>query len=187
MSNKRIEIEINPFKVMYKVKTAMLSKSFWIVWVILVGLMSLLYFLSFKYSFISISIFSLADFLIPGITGLSFTLALITATTRIFSKEQLVATYAYTDKDNPSEGFLFYRIIAPYIWTSTVWLIITISALFTKIFNFNLPEIIHDILKIVFASIVLIGVMSLWSLLITHIKDITMETERELNNKSNDK
>lgn len=189
MSDKRVEIEINPFKVMYRVRTRMLNKSFWYVWIVLVVIMSVLYSLSYKYSFVSISSFSLSDFLVPGITGLSFTLALITATTRIFSKEQLVSFYEYTDEDNPYKGFLFYRTIAPYIWTSTVWLVITIGALFTKLFVFNLPQILHDVLKITFASCVLIGIMSLWSLLITHIKDITLETEREINRsiqKSND-
>lgn len=193
MSNKRVEIEINPFKVMFKVRTRMLSSNFWYVWSVLVGIMIVFYIFSSKYSFITVSYFSFADFLIPGITGLSFTLALITATTRIFSKEQLVYIYNYIDKDNPYKGFLFYRTIAPYIWTSTIWLIITIGALFAKIFNFNLTPIINDILKLLFLSCVLIGIMSLWSLLITHIKDITLETERELNkstnkstNKSND-
>lgn len=180
MHKEKIKIEINPFKVMYKVKSQMLNKSFWLVWSTLVLIMIVFYSLSYKYSFVKLESFTLSDFLIPGITGLSFTLALITATTRIFSKEQLVNIYIYTDKDNPEEGYLFYRTIAPYIWTSTIWLIVTIGALFTKMFTFEIPPMLYDILKVAFTSIVLMGIMSLWSLLITHIKDISMETEREV-------
>lgn len=180
-TDDRIEIEINPFKIMNKVKKEMLSKSFWCVWTALVLIMTFFYILSNKYNFIIMESFSLSDFLSPGITGLSFTLALITATTRIFSKDQLVDFYRYTDEDNPEEGYLFYRTIAPYIWTSTVWLIVTIGALFAKTFVFNFPSVMHDILKLMYSSIVLMGVMSLWSLLTTHIKDITLETEREIN------
>lgn len=180
-TDNRIEIEINPFIVMSKVKKEMLSKNFWYVWTILVVVMTIFYALSSMHSFVIMESFSLSDFLSPGITGLSFTLALITATTRIFSKEQLVDVYSYTDQDNPEKGYLFYRTIAPYIWTSTIWLIVTIGALFAKLFIFNFPPLIHDILKLMYISIVLMGVMSLWSLLTTHIKDITLETEREIN------
>lgn len=179
--DNRIEIEINPFKVINKVKSQMLSKNFWIVWAILVLIMTGFYLLSRKYSFIKMESFPLSDFLTPGITGLSFTLALITATTRLFSKDQLVDIYRYTDQDNPEEGHLFYRTLAPYIWTSTIWLVVTIGALIAKIFIFNFPPIIHDILKLTYSSIVLMGVMSLWSLLTTHVKDISLETEREVN------
>lgn len=178
--DKRVEIEINPFKVMNKVKNQMLSRNFWLVWATLVLIMVVFYLLSRKYSFIIMESFSISDFLSPGITGLSFTLALITATTRIFSKDQLVDIYRYTDQDNPEKGYLFYRTIAPYIWTSTIWLIVTIGSLFAKIFIFNFSPIIHDILKLIYSSIVLMGVMSLWTLLTTHVKDISLETEREV-------
>lgn len=180
-SKTEVEIEINPFIIMYKVRKDLLSKSFLCVWIGLVVAMATLYTLSAKSDIITVDSFSLSDFLTPAITGLSFTLALIVATTRIFSKDQLVDIYKYKDNDNPDEGYLFYRTIAPYIWTSTIWLIVAIGALFAKIFIFDFPQIIHEVLKLIYSSIVLMGVMSLWSLLSVHIGDIIVETEREIN------
>lgn len=178
--NNNIKIDINPFKVMWNVRKEILSKAFLIVWLILFFILILFYILSYKFTIIKMEAFSLSDFLTPGITGLSFTLALITATTRIFSKDKLVDIYCYTDKDNPIEGYLFYRTIAPYIWTSTIWLIVTIGSLFSKLFIYNFLSIFQDILKLIFSAFVLMGVMSLWSLLIAHIKDVSLETEREI-------
>lgn len=176
-----VEIEINPFYIMYKVRKDLLSKNFLCVWIVLVTVMAFLYFISSRSDIIIMDSFSLSDFLTPAITGLSFTLALIVATTRIFSKDQLVEFYNYTDKDNLVEGYLFYRTIAPYIWTSTVWLVVAIGALFAKMFIFDFPQIIYEILKLTYSSIALMGIMSLWSLLSVHIGDIILETEREVN------
>lgn len=183
MSNDKteVEIEINPFFIMYKVRKDLFSKKFIYTWIGLVAFITILYITSFKFDFITMDLFSLSDFLAPAITGLSFTLALIAATTRIFSKEQLVDFYKHIDKDNPEEGHLFYRTIAPYIWTSTVWLIVALGALIAKLFIFDFPIIIHEIIKLIYSSIVLMGLMSLWSLLCEHIGDIIMETEREIN------
>lgn len=181
MESEKEEIEINPFKVIWKVKTKMLNKSFFIVWGILVVLVIGLYITAHYSSYVAVKLIHLEDFLIPGITGLSFTLALITATTRIFPKEQLVDIYSFTDDGKMEKGHLFYRTIAPYIWTSTIWLLISIGALFSKMFSIKIPVFMHSLLEIFFISIVLMGVMSLWSLLITHIKDISLETEREIN------
>ncbi|WP_214815652.1 hypothetical protein [Exiguobacterium sp. s59] len=182
-----VVIEINPFLIIYKVRKTLLSKSFIYVWLSLVVAMTTLYVISIKSNYIIIDSFSISDFLAPAITGLSFTLALIVATTRLFSKEQLVDFYEYTDSDNPSEGYLFYRTIAPYIWTSTVWLVVSIGALFAKIFIFDIPHTIHMILKLSYSSIVLMGVMSLWSLLCIHIADVALETEREINDSKQSK
>lgn len=177
---KDIKIEINPLKIILKSKFQMLSISLWCVWTILVLTIATLNTLSFKYDFIKVELFTIGDFLIPGITGLSFTLALFTATTRIFSKTQLVDIFLYVDEDNPTKGHLFYRTIAPYIWTSSIWLIVSILALFSKIFIFDISLLFNEIFKIIFVSFVLMGMLSLWSLLITHIQDISLETEREV-------
>ena len=180
-SKTEVKIEINPFFIMYKVRKDLLSNNFLYVWVGIVTAIAILYIISVRSDFITMDLFSLSDFLTPAITGLSFTLALIVATTRIFSKEQLVDFYRYTDKDNPEKGYLFYRTIAPYLWTSTVWLIVAIGALFAKIFIFDFPQIVYEGLKLIYSSVVLMGIMSLWSLLSVHIGDIILETEREIN------
>lgn len=178
---KKVEIEINPFLIIYKVRMSFLSKSFILTWALLVIAIVLLYIVSHFYEVVRMESFSISEFFTPAITGLSFTLALIVATTRIFSKEQLVDIYNFTDKDNQVEGYLFYRTIAPFIWTSSIWLIIAIGALIAKIFIFDFPALINGIINILYSSTVLMGVMSLWGLLSVHIGDIILETEREIN------
>lgn len=183
MSN-RIEIEINPLKVMWKAREELLKSNYFKVWKVLTISMLIPFFFSDLLLWASFSNFSVADFLSSGITGLSFTLALIGATTRIFSKDELVDIFVYIDEDNPEEGDLFYRTIGPYIWTATIWLIVSILSLLAKLYNFNLGQKINEIIKISVSSLVLLGVLCLWSLLIYHVKDVSLDVEREVNKRS---
>lgn len=187
MNKNEIEIEVNPIKVLIKSRRRVFSTTFWITWFLISLIIVFFFFLSiFKQStVIYIKDFSISDFLAPSITGLSFTLALFVATTRIFSKENLVSLYMCTN-DNKEEGFLFYETIAPYIWSGLIWLTMAISSLMSKMFSFDIPIITKNIIKLLFCLVALQGLMSLWYLLKTHIQDISLETERELKRKRNE-
>lgn len=179
-----VELEINPVKILWIIKKDLFPKQLLITWSILTTLVILLYLLDAYTEFTIIFNFPISDLLSAGITGISFTLALISATTKIFSKSQLVSIFSYTDEDNPKEGYLFYRTIAPYIWTATNWLAIALIALFSRFVSFNVHGIFDKIIEIFVISLVIMGLLNLWSLVITHIKDVILDVERTINSDS---
>lgn len=176
-SKNKVEIALNPFFIMYKGWRSILTTNLFITWIIFSIIIFVLYYCQNS----KIDLFPISDFIAPAITGLSFTLALIVATNKIFTKDQLVDIYKYDDGGTKEEGYLFYETIAPYIFTSTVWLIVAIGALLAKLFVFDFSNAENDIIKLLYSSIVLLGLISLWSLLTMHIQDLAMEAQREIN------
>lgn len=176
-----VELEINPFKILWSIKKDLFPKQLLYTWGILTTFVIVLYVLSAYTEFTIIINFSISDLLSAGITGISFTLALISATTKLFSKSELVSIFSYVDNDNLVEGYLFYRTIAPYIWTATNWLAISLIALFSRFVSFQVHILVEKFIEILVISLVIMGLLNLWSLVITHIKDVILDIERTLN------
>lgn len=179
-SNNEIKIKLNPFSIMYKGRASLLSSGLILSWIVSVLIIVLMYYKPSYFFIKKIDLFSISDFLAPAITGLSFTLALIVATNKLFSKDQLVAFYKYDKGGTKETGYLFYGTLAPYIFTSTVWLIVAVGALLAKLFVFDFSNTSNEVIKILYSTIVLLGLISLWSLLTMHIQDLALEAERAL-------
>lgn len=178
---ERLEIEINPFKVLWIAKKSILTSSGSEASYVILIVFGIVWYLLNKFAFATISSFSPSILLAPSITALAFTLALLTATMRIFSIEHLADFYVFKgNKNEYAHGELFYNTIALYIWTSLLWFIISIAALASFLFRFNFNYRIKLTLSILVGTLVLFGLASLWNLITEFIKDISMDTEREL-------
>ncbi|MGL5915000.1 MAG: hypothetical protein ACRCZG_01960, partial [Culicoidibacterales bacterium] len=109
---EEIIIEINPLKILWKAKKQLFK--WWIIALWLVFLL-LSVFIYRQETFSVVNNVQFTSFLTASITGISFTLALMAATTKIFDTKQLKALFMYEKQGEYKRGELFYITIAPYI------------------------------------------------------------------------
>lgn len=168
---KKYEIKINIFQIFFKTLHSLLTNViFWIWTIFSVGTFTAMHCFSIQEKF------HLSIFLAPGITGLSFTLALIAATTRIFSPEDLAAIFLYENSDeNIKMGDEYYDLVAPYFLSSILWVIASLLGLLDLAFGLNFYWI-----KFIGILTVAGGVLSLWQLFYAHMQDVTETAQRKI-------
>lgn len=157
-----------------------------VTWCLITGLIILLRVLSFCFDFIHLQWISFSIFIFPGVTGLSFSVTMLNATRNLFTIDELVAMFKYTDpedKDINEEGDVLYRTLAPYIIASILWLVISMISFASSLITVEINVVIKEILYAIFNGIVVAGFLNLWYLISVHIEDISVKVEIELNKK----
>lgn len=177
----KVELELNPIKIILKgLPKNLLDSSVFILWVSCTVIFILLYGVASCFSIFNVASFKVSDFLSVGVTSLSFTLALLSATMRIYTIDDLVSIYKTNNSDYRCEGGLFYRTFSAYILTSTVWLIITIFSIIDKVFEVSGDNCFGHLFRVTQVVFVFAGVFNLWGLIKTHIQDIIALVEGKL-------
>lgn len=168
----KYEIKINIFQVFVKSFSSLWKNILFWIWILLsIGIYVGMNHIGIQKNF------HVSVFLTPGITGLSFTLALIAATTRVFDYDDLAAIFLYEDRVNDVKlGQEYYDLIAPYLLSSLLWVITSIIALLDLAFNL-------DFYWVKFAELVFVvgGILSLWQLLYAHLQDVSEKAQTKIN------
>lgn len=175
MNKNDYVISINMFIIFWKTLRSLFKNALFWIW----ALLSMGVFLGIRLVGIQES-FHISVFLAPGITGLSFTLALIAATTRVFDYNDLAAIFMYKGSDGKAAiGKQYYDLIAPYYLSSLLWVLLSLLALLDMVFDLNL-------FWIKFIAIILTagGVLSLWQLLYSHLQDVAEKAQDEVDKNS---
>lgn len=164
-------ISINMFTIFLRsFKSLFKNILFWIWSLLSIGVFFGMWFIGIQESF------HISVFLAPGITGLSFTLALIAATTRVFNYNDLAAIFMYKGSNGEGQvGKEYYDLIAPYYLSSLLWVLLSLLALLDMVFDLN-------IFWIKFIAVILTagGILSLWQLLYSHMQDVAEKAQDEL-------
>lgn len=175
----------NPFKIIWMTKKFILT-SFGSVTSYCIIAIFLIFYVIFRFVFklpIGLSRFSIGILLGPSITALAFTLAILTATMRLFKTEDLAAIYLY---GKGQQGKVFYETIAEYIWCSSIWFLLSVFSLGSLLFNFEFGVFIHQCLDVIVSIVSLFGFASLWDLTISYIQVLTKKVQRKLSGEDED-
>ena len=180
MSKNNRKVETNQMKIFKEVCNTIFPRYLFLVWFFLSVLIFCLRVLAYFIPGLNLNIIPMSVFIFPGVTGLSFTITLLNATRNIFETKDLADIFSYTDSDNPTEGYLYYRTIAPYLTASFIWLLVSLIALIGSMFYMQVHFIILEVFYSLFYMLVIAGLLNLWFLVTTHLKDISNSLELEL-------
>lgn len=192
-----IVVETGKLKILLKVwKKHIFPGGLYITWALLSCLILLIRILSLYVDILKIHWLPFSSLIFPGVTGLSFSVTMLNATRNLFDIKDLVAMFTFTDPDDSDicdKGDILYRTLVPYITASFLWLVISVVAFVSSLvevdisnitwINITLINIIKEILYSLYYSIVIAGLLNLWYLISTHLEDISIKVELELNKK----
>lgn len=178
---QELSIETNIFKIIWKIKHHLLRSKLLMVWFLIFITLLILNYTSNFTDLFSIKSINISNFLSYGITALSFTLAVLSAALRIFSENEFTQLYLQKNDKYKKYGELYYLTLAPYIVTPTLWLIISLISLGSSVITINLAPSVSIVLKLLFISLVAIGLISSWNLFIIHIQDFSKKIQRQIN------
>lgn len=178
---QELSIETNIFKIIWKIKHHLLRSKLLVIWLLIFITLLILNYTSNFTNLFSIKSINISNFLSYGITALSFTLAVLSAALRIFNDTEFTQLYLQKNDKYKNYGELYYLTLAPYIVTPTLWLIISLISLVSSVLSINVPPTVSIVFKLLFISLVAIGLISSWNLFIIHIQDFSKKIQRRIN------
>lgn len=139
-----------------------------------------------------LSCFSIMSLFSGSISGMTFTLTLLTAIVSILNNGDMEKLYIYTEenrneKDN-KRRFVFYDTFAPYAWISLLFCISSMLSLVGGVFNFQVLKLLKlywvvVILKYIAVSSMALAIWSLFDLVIDTIISRINKIKRNLKEK----
>jgi hypothetical protein len=171
---KERNLEIGIFRILYFSKNATYLR-----WYNLLLSFIMLIFLSISILNKNFSIkINVSPFATVAITGLSFTLALLIATTtNVFEKDELLDIVEVDENE-------FYILIGPYVYTALIWLFLGLITTIKFINILNSVCLLNQILDIVIVFLFTMGLCNLFDLIITNIQDLIKKIERDINDRN---
>lgn len=169
MIGKEKDLEIGVFHILYFSKKATYLKWYNLLLLLLMLVSFIISIYNKKFSFE----INIAPFATVAITGLSFTLALLIATTRnVFDREDLLDLVEYDENE-------LYILIGPYIFTALIWLSLglIIAIKFINIFS----PLVNTFFNISIITLFVMGLCNLFDLIISNIQDLIKKIERDMN------
>lgn len=167
----------NPLKIIWKSKNALMPKYLIFIWIILLAT-SLIG--SFWLDFMNFSPLQAKEYFMLSSTGLTLTLALFVAGKNAFSNEDLkkLATSKGTNNDQ-EEGFALLNFLAPYVFTSLLFLITGLIALFCPFVEISLNTQLNHLLKIIYINTLSLGLLNLFNLVNSMLNDVLYSAFRK--------
>lgn len=144
----------NPIKLIIVGREGVFPNYILVCWILITGFL----FFGNYYNIFSFSYFAVGDFLGYCITGLSFTLALFVATRNVFTVEELGTLIKH------KKGELFYNLLAPFQFTSLLFLILGIISMVAQFLTIKITKNVFEIFAIVFISMFILALLSLFNL-----------------------
>ncbi|MCI1634555.1 MAG: hypothetical protein LKI22_12070 [Liquorilactobacillus nagelii] len=125
-----------------------------------------------------LSDFSIMSLFSGSISGMTFTLTLLTAIVSILDNGDMEKLYVYTEKNkddkNNKDRYVFYNTFAPYAWISLLFCISSLLSLIGGVFNFQVFKLLKlywviVIFKYVDVALTALAIWSLFDLVIDTI------------------
>lgn len=158
----------NPLKIVWKARHSLMPWYLFIIWLML--LMASL--LGTKYfNFMDFTSFQIGTYFSISSTGLTLTLALFVAGKNAFSEEDL-KTFAQHTSENGVKGQSLIDFLAPYVFTSILFLLTGLLALFAPFISLEINMECKETIKIIYINILSLGLLSLFNLVITMLNDV---------------
>jgi len=158
----------NPLKIIWKSKRNLMPTYLILIWIIflLVSLVGVTCF-----NFMDFSSFQIGTYFSVSSTGLTLTLALFVAGKNAFSEEDLKKLATYKSEE-VMQGQALIDFLGPFVFTALLFLLTGSLSLFSPYFVFPIKEEYIEIIKVLYVNILLLGLLSLFNLVITMLNDV---------------
>ena len=165
----------NPLKVIWKSKKVLMPKYLTFIWLIIL----ITSFVGSSYfNFLDFTSYKMENYFALSSTGLTLTLALFVAGKNAFNEEDLKILAEYTN-DSGVTGQALIEFLGPYVFTATLFLMTGIISLFTPFIKLELSYKCVISLKILSINILVLGLLSLFNLVITILNDVYAAAHRK--------
>ncbi|MCM3511627.1 hypothetical protein [Carnobacterium inhibens] len=165
----------NPLKVIWHGRKSLLPSYLVIIW----SSMTLFLILGPKLGWTDYEFFRIESYLSSSITGLSFTLALFVANKNVFNNDELKKLKRHTVKGDKHPGRALSELLAPFVFTSMLFLLTGILSLLVPFLNFILTANTNNYLISIYLSLMVLGLCSLFNLVMTILNDIFHSIDRK--------
>lgn len=162
----------NPLKFLYHTRKSLLPKYLWCIW-LLVGI--LLIILNFM-GYLDFSNFSDDAYVDFSVSGLSFTLVVVSAAIEVFSEDELVVLLESSELNKDNE---FLGLLAPYAFTAVIFVLIGIISLVGPYINIGINSEYLSWLNISYILLVLLGILSLFNIIYQILNDLYYSIKRK--------
>lgn len=160
----------NPLKIIWKSKKVIMPLYLIVIWTILL-LISLIG--TIWLDFMDFSSFKAKEYFTLSSTGLTLTLALFVAGKNAFNDSDLEVLATYKGEFGEKEpGYALLEFLAPYVFTSILFLITGLISLFSPFIKNPLDPFTTLILKVIYINMLSLGLFSLFNLVITMLNDV---------------
>ncbi|MBO0466656.1 hypothetical protein JZO73_03815 [Enterococcus plantarum] len=166
----------NPIKLIWIARNSLLPSYLMLIWLLII---LFLFFGTFVFNYIELSSFSIDKYFSASTTGLTFTLALFTAEKNVFKIDELKAFADYVDKEGKNKGKPLLDFLAPFVFTSLVFLITGTLSLIVPFINVNVSDKVAEMLIQVYLNLLLLGLFGLFNLVVTMLNDVYHSVSRE--------
>src|SRR5690625_2057205 len=158
----------NPLKIIWKARNSLMPFYLFIIWFVLLltSFMSTTYF-----NFMDFSSFQIGTYFSISSTGLTLTLALFVAGKNAFSEDDLKILAKHIN-DQGVKGQPLIEFLAPYVFTSILFLITGLLSLFAPYFTLEISREYKEIIKLIYINILSLGFFSLFYLIINILNDV---------------
>lgn len=183
MNNNRRKYDSNPLRFLYVAYQGMMSEVLWGIWLLLIIILIVLNF----FGVIDITKIKIGDTIDASIAGLSFTLIVVSAALEIFSRKELIKLYNTKINGNSKDGQLLMQVLAPYVFTSMIFLLLGISSVVAPTVVIQISTVCKGIIKFIYIALFILGMFSLFNICYDIVINIFNSVRREVIGKQNKK
>lgn len=148
----------NPILFLWDTKHEILPKYLWKLWIVIV----IIILLSAIFGIIDLSSIDSALFIDLSITGLTFTIVIVSAALEVFKDIELVKLLKI--KNKKIKGLHFLELLTPYVFTAFVFLLISIFSIIAPLIKINIPIFLACIFNYIYISVLLMAILSLFNI-----------------------
>ncbi|EGE54960.1 hypothetical protein [Streptococcus parauberis] len=164
-----------PVKFLIHARTGLMDEKLWCSWLFL----CLILFLLNITGVMDLKLIKIGEFVDSSIAGLSFSLIVVSAVREIFEKNELIIIYK-RQNDNEKQGLLLLKVLAPYVFTSMIFLVLGIISLIAPLVTVALPINMVIMIKYLYVALLLLGLFSLFHVCYGIIINIYNSVRREV-------
>lgn len=156
----------NPLGVIWRSRKTLLSKYLWCAWIIIfLGLI----WGTYCKNIANFKGFNVANYFTASLTGLTFTLALFIAESKIFSEKEL--KILAVDESKGKKGQVLIEFFGPFVFTGIVFLITGTISLIVPYINIKLSAKYGNMLILIYLAVLMLGLFSLFNLIMNVMSD----------------
>lgn len=167
-NNKYHDYENKPLKFLWDTRSELLPAYLWTVWLVIGATLLIGIFLNI----ININTIEVVGYVDLSVSGLSFTLVIISAAFEVYNKDELTILLENRGEKNGRKGLALLETLTPYIFTAFLYLIIGLISVITPLLQIQVPNIVAVILNLIFIMLLILGLFSLFNVTYTLLNSL---------------
>lgn len=162
------DYENKPLNFLWDTRSELLPAYLWKVWLVIGATLVI----GILFNIINIDTIEVIGYVDLSVSGLSFTLVIISAAFEVYNKDELTILLESKEEKNGKKGLALLETLTPYIFTAFLYLIIGLISIITPLLQIQVPNIVAVILNLIFIMLLILGLFSLFNITYTLLNSL---------------